>query len=441
MRTEAAERKAAKRRRWGPRLLALAADARLAGEQPGDIAGTALAGGDLDGDGFDDVVISAPGCCGLERPGSAYVFYGGLMRITGHRSLAEADARLDGEAPGDMAGRNVTIAGDLNGDGLADLAVGAVGDDEGGEDAGAVSLAPGGERLTGEVGLADVAVGKLTGEAAGDRAGRGLHGTGDLNRDGRADLLVSAEGHDAGGEDAGAVYGVLDSVPSTAPPAGFHWEATGCVEPVAVFFVDPDAAAEHVPDPFEVRVDELGNATLAVAAIDCARTAIDGQPTGPALLSDVGIEIEPPDGSPGGHLYQLWQPTTNPRLRARMAALGMVGALVTDATFEAEITAATVDARAEFPWAHAPYAVEATSPRPVPDPPGGNTWWHAGPRGAIKISYTFLDMEVAPGAAAVSAGEGSPLADLLGGTDRTADLGLNIFHHHYEGTIELVGSP
>lgn len=432
-------------RRSGTASLATAADARLAGEIPGDIAGTALrGGGDLDGDGFDDIAVGAPNLRG--EPGSTYVFYDGDARITGQVSLVDADATIVGDAGGDNLGRGVAIADDLDGDGFAELVIGAPRNDAAGEDAGAVYVVPGGERLSGSATASDVAVLMLTGEAAGDLAGgesEGVHGKGDINADGRTDLLVAASGHDAGGENAGAVYGLIRSVrPSPrSAQAGFHYEATGCVEPVAGFNVDPDIADRFVPEPFEVRVDELGNAFLAVPAIKCDQIAIDGQDVGGALLSDVGIRIESPDGSPGSHFYQLWQPTTNEKLHARMRSLGMDTPLVPDATFDLdESLPGVATATAHIPWERVPYLVQAQTPPPLPIPPGGNTWWHRGPRGIIKVAYTFHDRELAFGTASVRTDEGSALAELLGARERTADEGALVRIHHYEGTIELVNN-
>lgn len=94
-----------------------------------------------------------------------------------------------------------------------------------------------------------------------------------LNGDGRADLLIGATGHDAGGDDAGAVYGIFGIAPGGKPAAGFRYEASDCIEPAAGFRIDPATADRFVPEPFEVHVDELGNAFLGVPAIECDQIA------------------------------------------------------------------------------------------------------------------------------------------------------------------------
>src|SRR4030095_15450875 len=86
--------------------------------------------------------------------------------------------------------------GDLDGDGFADLAVAAPGNDARGVDAGAVRVFPGGPVATSEAMLT------LRGESDGDRFGSGLAG-GDVNRDGRGDVVVGAPWGDQGTLDGG----------------------------------------------------------------------------------------------------------------------------------------------------------------------------------------------------------------------------------------------
>ncbi|MFZ5478988.1 MAG: MopE-related protein [Myxococcota bacterium] len=179
-------------------------DAEYTGESPGDYAGYAVAGaGDVDGDGFADLLVGAVDeeDAGADA-GAAYVILGSTSPWSG--SLAYADSKLTAESPADNAGAAVASAGDFDGDGWDDLAVGAT---YGGvSDEGAAYLFLGGAvPSAASLGSADAA---FLGEAANDAAGSRL-ASGDFNADGYADLLVGAYLNDDGGTAAGAAYLVL----------------------------------------------------------------------------------------------------------------------------------------------------------------------------------------------------------------------------------------
>jgi FG-GAP repeat len=158
----------------------------------------------VDDDGFDDLIVGAD----LEdtagtNAGAAYLFYGAEDRLAGTVSLGTADAKLTGEAAGDRAGFDVTIAGRLDGDPFDDLVVGAF--VHRGFTGAAYVFFGAKKRLSGTLGLAG-AEAKLLGEAPGDFAGFGVGPSGDVNGDERRDLMVGAMQNDAGGSNAGAVY-------------------------------------------------------------------------------------------------------------------------------------------------------------------------------------------------------------------------------------------
>ena len=178
------------------------ADARLYGEDAGDQAGDAVAGaGDVDGDGLDDLIVGAF----AHGAGGSYAGAAYVVRgpVSGDVDLANAEARLVGETVDDWAGWAVAAAGDVNDDGYDDVIVGAHGNDAGGSSAGAAYLAIG--PLSGD---RDLAAGeaKLIGETASDYAGYAVSTAGDMNGDGHDDLIIGAHGNDAGGTDAGAAY-------------------------------------------------------------------------------------------------------------------------------------------------------------------------------------------------------------------------------------------
>ena len=182
-----------------------AADAKLVGEEPGDFAGLSVSGaGDVNGDGFDDLLVGAPyHDAGGNYAGAAYLVLGPVL---GTVDLSAADAKLVGEEQWNFAGASVAAAGDVNGDGFDDLIVGADHDSEGGEGAGAAYLVHG--PVTGAVDLS-AADAKFVGEESRDAAGISVSSAGDVNDDGFGDLVVGANYQDAGGADAGAAYLML----------------------------------------------------------------------------------------------------------------------------------------------------------------------------------------------------------------------------------------
>ena len=163
-----------------------------AGDQLGVSVGTA---GDVNGDGFADVIVGA----NQTGPGGSTV---GVARIYfgGSTPNSVADVTLVGGAAGDFFGSSVGTAGDVNGDGYADVIVAAHGNDAGGLDAGRAYVCFGGPTMDT---VADVV---LTGAAAGDRFGVSVGTAGDVNGDGFSDVIVGADLNDAGGLSAGRAY-------------------------------------------------------------------------------------------------------------------------------------------------------------------------------------------------------------------------------------------
>ena len=170
----------------------------LTGEGADDNAGFSVASaGDVNGDGYDDILIGAHDEETRGRKsGAAYLIYGSSTGISG-MSLAKADAKFTGEAPGDKAGASVASAGDVNGDGYSDLLVGAHSadafypSDSEKDYAGVTYLIYGSSTGISNMDLAD-ADAIFTGETPADYSGYSVSSAGDVNNDGYDDVLVGA---------------------------------------------------------------------------------------------------------------------------------------------------------------------------------------------------------------------------------------------------------
>lgn len=204
---------------WGNNFPLDAADISFTGVDREDRAGWYITTtGDVNGDSLDDFLITAVGDAegGGFRAGTTYLILGRLAADWGQNySLANADASFIGEAIGDVAGRSVAGAGDVNGDGLADFLIGALYNDDGGVDAGKAYLILGKREADwGQNYPLSLADASFIGVNENDQIGRRVAFGGDINGDGLEDMLFGASYNDQGGEDAGKaflVYGRPDA--------------------------------------------------------------------------------------------------------------------------------------------------------------------------------------------------------------------------------------
>ena len=141
--------------------------------------------------------------------GQTYLILGKATGWARNTSLSSADASFIGEEQGDLSGLCVASAGDVNGDGFADILIGATLNDEGGTNAGQTYLILGkASDWTRDVRLSQ-ADASFIGEAEFDESGCPAASAGDVNSDGFDDILIGAPFNDEGGTNAGKTYLIL----------------------------------------------------------------------------------------------------------------------------------------------------------------------------------------------------------------------------------------
>jgi hypothetical protein len=156
----------------------------------------------VNGDGFSDVIIGAPGVnYGSSAEGAAFVWAGSAAGLGPDGFLGNHDWSAEGNQAEALLGTAVATAGDVNRDGFSDVVVGAPGY---GANQGGAFVWLGSETGLGQNGGVDTADWLIDGPSGG--LGTNVASAGDVNGDGASDVLVGAPGFDGGDFLEGAAF-------------------------------------------------------------------------------------------------------------------------------------------------------------------------------------------------------------------------------------------
>ena len=187
------------------------------------LGASANGAGDVNGDGFDDLIIGAfQASPNGESSGSSFIIFGSASP-SATIDVDDLDGttgfRVDGVAIQDNLGKDVSSAGDINGDGFDDILIGAPGVDTNGYNSGAAYVIFGSDEdypaaidvdtLDGDIGF------RINGALVDSRTGWTVSNAGDINDDGIDDLFIGAPHVGATNGGSYIVFGTDTGVPAT----------------------------------------------------------------------------------------------------------------------------------------------------------------------------------------------------------------------------------
>jgi hypothetical protein len=186
----------------------------VTGVNPRDQSALSVSGaGDVNGDGFDDIIIGAPS--GSNEVGAAYVIYGKMHSTNISLTLltVEQGFSIIGTMTYGSLGYSVSGAGDINNDGYDDVIIGDLGPGDG------ISYV-----IYGGIDLNNIALSSLTTKkgitiVGGSRLGNSVSNAGDVNGDGIADIIIGAYGYSVNTGISYLIYGNSSSPASNAFPS------------------------------------------------------------------------------------------------------------------------------------------------------------------------------------------------------------------------------
>ncbi|MFH0945784.1 MAG: FG-GAP-like repeat-containing protein [Planctomycetota bacterium] len=235
------------------------------GQASGDKTGTVAAAGDVNGDGYSDVMIGSPGWNGTR--GRVQVFFGSSQGLS-----TSEDWFFEGTDPGSFAGQAIATAGDVNGDGYSDILIGLQYETNTMTQQGRALLF-----LGSSSGPALLPVWDHLGTETRERFGAQVAPAGDVNGDGLSDFLVGSRREDV------SFAGRASLFLGSATPASItaSWSPTGNANDDLGFSLSTAGDANG---------DGYSDIAVCVPGIDTVQI-YNGSGTGPSLTPSRSLSV------------------------------------------------------------------------------------------------------------------------------------------------------
>lgn len=203
---------------------------------------------------------------------------------------------------------------------------------------------------------------------------------------------------------------------------GFSVDFSQCTEFAGVGPVD-FARASSLIQPAFTTLRAGSSAAIVVRATSCAGAQVDGGSIVPTIISQIGIEIVPPDGTGDINNYTLTYVTDNAQLALAFHRVGLPVIFHPTITYEFtyDSTGKSGELYVEAEGAGLPaYFLTGTET----DPSGGGSdfkanWWYKGFAGVIKQASDFPNISFGPAYVTLHTGRESVLGRLIGGNTDT----------------------
>ncbi len=274
----------------------------LSGENAGDKFGEAAASaGDINNDGYDDVIVGARGYTDAQaEQGKMYVYHGSGSGLNATPAFSFTEVNIGGEI-----GSYVAPAGDVNKDGYDDVLVGSRSFDAGGGNKQGMAYLYYGS----STGLSSSSIVTAAGESASDAFSFSVNSTGDVNGDGSLDIVIGAPDYNSGSQQ-GKVYlyygdsfvystqNLPDTGQTTSYTTTFGEDSDYSINPPS-YTANGDAVTDHVTGLIWQQNEVLTTTGVATATTYCNNLSLEGYsdwrlPTSHELYSLVNLSRSSP---------------------------------------------------------------------------------------------------------------------------------------------------